>query len=109
MRRALIFFSVLLSNLAAAATWSNFADITNIYAYNADGTGTIYLQFSQFVSSSGCRTDANGLVALKKDNILFREIYSAILSSSAQGKQVRYYVDGCDAAGWPILQMLQSK
>jgi hypothetical protein len=104
-----IIFCISFSGSVSAATWSDYTDIGTMYAFNADGTGTIYFQFSQFVTSAGCRTDANGIVALKKENILFREIYAAILSSSAQGKQVRYYVDGCDSSGWPVLQMLQSK
>jgi hypothetical protein len=110
-----IFFAICFisfSSAVSAATWSEFTDITTIYAYsnnNTEGTGIIYLQFSQFATSTGCRADANGLVALRKENILFREIYATVLSAQAQGKQVRYFVDGCDPSGWPVLQMLQFK
>ena len=95
---------------ASAAMWSDFTSITTIYPWsngNTEASATIYVQFSQTLTAAGCRTDANGLVALKKDNVLFREIYTLIPSAQAQGKQVRYYVDGCDSANWPVLQHMQ--
>jgi len=104
-----LFSCCLLSSHASAATWSGLADITLIYPWsnnNTPGSGIIYLQFSQMATSTGCRTDV-GLIALKKDNIMFNEIYAAILSAQAQGRKVKYYVDGCDPAGFPVLTLLQ--
>ena len=106
---ATLLFVFMLSNVASAATWSGLTDITLIYPWsnnNTAGSGIIYLQFSQMVTSTGCRTDV-GLIALKKDNIVFNEIYAAILSTQAQGRKVKYYFDGCDPAGFPVLTLLQ--
>ncbi|ACR11851.1 hypothetical protein TERTU_4443 [Teredinibacter turnerae T7901] len=93
---------VLIASEANAGVWSGDTEIRQIYPHSKNNTdGSIYYRFNELVDSSNCANKS--LIALKKSNNLSSEIYALMLMAFASNKKVRYYVEGCDAHGYPEL------
>lgn len=94
---------VLLLSAPAFAQWSGNTSIKQIYPHSANNTdGTIYFIFEKMINPGGC--NKSGLVALKRNNQLSSEIYAMMLSAAVSGREVSYYIIGCDAHGYPELR-----
>lgn len=85
-----------------AGVWSGDTEIRQIYPHSKNNSdGAIYFRFNELVDSSDCSNKS--LIALKKNNNLSSEIYALMLMAFTANKKVRYYVEGCDAHGYPEL------
>jgi hypothetical protein len=94
---------LLLISAPAFAQWSGNTSIKQIYPHSENNKdGTIYLMFEKMINPGGCSKP--NLIALKRSNQLSSEIYAMMLSAAVSGRQVSYYIVGCDAHGYPELR-----
>jgi len=99
----IILWGVSLLSAAASGGWSNHSEVTLIYPNISDET--IYIQFSNMINPDEC-TKSSKISLKKEDNFFFDESFSILLAAYAAGKKVKYYVGGCDTAGYPQLDHL---
>ncbi|WP_125562699.1 hypothetical protein [Pseudoalteromonas rubra] len=85
-----------------AGSWSGTTYVKEIYAHSTNNAdGTIYFKFGLMKNPYNC--EQSDLIALKKSNKVFSELYSLILAAFATEQKVNYYVNGCDQHGYPEL------
>lgn len=76
---------------AWAAGWSSSLTVTEIYP--APSYNGILIKQSSMINPDSCASAAYYL--LKKDNVLFNEIYTLLVSAQARKSNVRIHVSGC--------------
>lgn len=102
LKKLMIVLMAVISTGSLAGEWSSKTLVKKIYPHStANVDGTVYLSFDVMLNPDNCTRDT--LLALKKSNKLSSEIYSLLLSAANTGKQITYWVGGCDVAGYPIL------
>ncbi|QPB82198.1 hypothetical protein CWC22_003900 [Pseudoalteromonas rubra] len=102
--KALVISSTLAicSFVTHAGSWSGTTYVKEIYAHSTNNVdGTIYFKFASMKNPYNC--EQSDLIALKKSNKVFSELYSLILAAFATDQKVNYYVNGCDQHGYPEL------
>jgi len=108
MYRILVLMMMLASAPIYAGEWSSYTNVSQFYPHSTTNEkGTIYLKFDEMINPGNC--SKAGFIALKKSNSLSREILATLLTSITLGKQVGYYVHGCDAHGFPELLHVNMK
>lgn len=91
---AVVLFSLALpSSYAAAATWTQYYMVTDVYPTSV---GAIY--FKQEVQENPDNCSSQSWYRMKEDHATKAEIYALVLTSMALGNKLRFSLDGCDGA-----------
>lgn len=92
MNRISVFLcALIMSSATLAAGWTSPLPTTEIYP--APGYNGVLVKQSSMTNPDGCAGSAYYL--LKKDNIMFDELYALLMSSQARQSNIRFHLNGC--------------
>ena len=103
LAKLLLLFIVLVGPVKAGE-WNNWGKVEEVYTYPA--RNGVYFKLDNHVNPDTCSSST--YLMLSKDNLLFGETYSLLLSAFSAKKSVRIFVAGCDG-NYPKIDMVLSK
>lgn len=107
IRKIVVFSSLVLSPFVSAGEWSSHGTISGFYVDLRATTERILFRLSEPRSDSACANSSN-YYELKMGSSRGKDAYSYLLSLEATKKQVRLYIEGCGATGFPLVVVVDS-